>query len=312
MSDVSPPTSSAESADTDGFSELRNLLLAPEHAQLIELRRRLEEPTVRATDVSRVLADAIVMRTREDDQLAAALGPTVEEALHTSVRERPTVLANVLFPLMGPAIRQSIAAALRSMIESIDRVLEHSLSVRGLRWRVEAWRTGRPFAEIVLRHSLIYRVEQVFLIHRETGLPLIHRVAGDVAPQDSGMVSGMLTALQDFVRDSFHAPPSESLETLEFGGLTVWIAQGPRALLAAVVRGLPPPELRAFLYETLETVHRVWGRELDEFLGDTTPFEATADRLDTCLQSQYATGGSRRSRRRLLAVAVLLLLALGT
>lgn len=286
-------------------------MLAEEHAELIELRRRIEDPTIRATDVSSVLADAVMLRTREDNQLATALRPTVEDALHSSVRERPGVLANVLFPLMGPAIRQAIAVALRSMIQSIDRVLEHSLSMRGMRWRVEAWRTGKSFAEIVLRHSLIYRVEQVFLIHRETGLPLVHRVAGDVAPQDSSMVSGMLTALQDFVRDSFHAPPSEALETLEFGGLTLWVAQGPRALLAAVVRGHPSPELRALLYETLEAVHRVWGRELDEFLGDTAPFEAMGDRLDACLQAQYVTDRSHRSRRRFIALAVLILLALG-
>lgn len=312
MSDVSPRSSSpAESAEADRFTELRNLLLAEEHAELIELRRRLEDPTIRATDVSSVLADAVLLRTREDNQLAMALGPTVEDALHTSVRERPTVFANLLFPVMGPAIRQAIAAALRSMVQSIDRVLEHSLSMRSLRWRVEAWRTGKSFAEIVLRHALIYRVEQVFLIHRETGLPLVHRVAGDVTPQDSKMVSGMLTALQDFVRDSFHAPPTESLETLEFGELTLWIAQGPRALLAAVVRGHPSPELRALLYETLEAVHRVWGRELDEFLGDTAPFDATADRLDACLQVQYVTDGSQRSRRRFIALVVLILLALG-
>ena len=47
--------------------------------------------------------------------------------------------------------------------------------MQGLKWRVESIRTGRPFAEIVLMHSLLYRVEQVFLIHRETGLVLSPR-----------------------------------------------------------------------------------------------------------------------------------------
>lgn len=285
-------------------------MLAPERAELNALRRRVEDPAIRASDVSRVLADAVILRTREDNQLASALRPAVEDALHNSVRERPGVLANVLFPLLGPTIRQAIAAALRSMIQTIDRVLEHSLSIRGLRWRIEAWRTGRPFAEIALRHSLLYRVEQVFLIHRETGLPLAHRVADDVTPQDSSMVSGMLTAIQDFVRDSFQAPASEALETLEFGELTVWIAQGPRALLAAVVRGQPPPELRTQLSETLETVHRVWQRELDEFLGDTAPFNATADTLGACLQAHYVTNGARRSRRRFVVFTFVVLLAL--
>lgn len=96
MSDVSPRPSPAESGDADRLTELRNLLLAPERAELNALRRRVEDPAIRATDVSRVLADAVILRTREDNQLASALRPAVEDALHNSVRERPGVLVNVL------------------------------------------------------------------------------------------------------------------------------------------------------------------------------------------------------------------------
>ncbi|MEZ5976076.1 MAG: hypothetical protein R3E96_14915 [Planctomycetota bacterium] len=35
--------------------------------------------------------------------------------------------------------------------------LENSFSPRGVRWRMEAWRTGRPFGEVVLLNSLEYR-----------------------------------------------------------------------------------------------------------------------------------------------------------
>lgn len=315
MSNLPPrtePDGSGESDATDVLKELRRLLVAPEQADIAALRRRLDDPMIHASDISRVLVEAVALRTQQDDHLAAALRPTVEHALHASVREEPGVLASALFPLMGPAIRRAIAAALRSMIQSIDQVLEHSLSIRGVRWRLEALRTGRPFAEIVLRHSLVYRVEQVFLIHRETGLPLQHRVAPDVMPQDSGMVAGMLTAIQDFVRDSFDSPASDMLERLEVGGLTLWIAQGPRAALAAVVRGEPQPSFRTTLEETLEGIHREWGAELERFRGDTAPFEATTDRLDACLEAQFVTRRApRRSRRVLAAAMIVVLLALG-
>ena len=86
------------------------------------------------------------------------------------MRRDPHVLADALFPVMGPAIRKSITETLRGMLESFNEALDNSFSLRGLKWRVEAMRTGKPFAEIVLMHSLLYRVEQVFLIHRETGL----------------------------------------------------------------------------------------------------------------------------------------------
>ncbi|NJM53355.1 MAG: hypothetical protein HC846_08145 [Blastocatellia bacterium] len=55
------------------------------------------------------------------------------------------------------------------MVQSLNQSLEHSISPKGLRWRIEAWQTGKSFAEVVMLNSLIYRVEEVFLIHRETG-----------------------------------------------------------------------------------------------------------------------------------------------
>lgn len=64
-------------------------------------------------------------------------------------------------------------------------------------------RTGASFAEVVLRHTLLYRVEQVFLVHRESGLLLHHLTAQSIAAQAPDMVAGMLTAIQDFARDSF-------------------------------------------------------------------------------------------------------------
>jgi hypothetical protein len=56
------------------------------------------------------------------------------------------------------------------MMQSFNQTIDHSLSFKGLAWRIEAWRTGRPFAEVVLLHTLRFRVEQLFLIHRDTGL----------------------------------------------------------------------------------------------------------------------------------------------
>ena len=44
-------------------------------------------------------------------------------------------------------------------MRDLNQVLEHGLSPRGIRWRIEAWRSGVPFAQIVLRHCLRYQVD---------------------------------------------------------------------------------------------------------------------------------------------------------
>ena len=234
------------------FTELRALLVGPEQRQLHALQTRLEDPAAQARDVSRVLATAVELRTR-DPHLQRALAPTIEDAITASVRRNPRPLADALFPIIGPAIRKAIAATLNGMLESLNTTLEHSLSWRSLQWRLDARRSGRPFAEIVLLNTLVYRVEQVFLIHRPSGLLLQHLTASGATAQDADMVSGMLTAIRDFVQDSFKVGEDEGLQTLKVGDLSVWIEQGPHALLAVVVRGAAPPSLRTALQQALES-----------------------------------------------------------
>ena len=132
-------------------------------------------------------------------------------------------------------------------------------------WRIEAARTGRSFGEIALMRSLRFRVEEVYLIHRETGLLLGHLAAKGAVTQDADLVSGMLTAVQDFVRDSFTPGKSEELETMRVGEYTVWVLHGPSALLAAVVSGVAPPDLRNIFQRTLERIHGEFGRSYWSF-----------------------------------------------
>ena len=129
------------------------------------------------------------LRLQRDGALRAALQPVVEEAIFVSVQKHPLVLAAALFPIIGAAVRKAVASALRAVTQTLNQIVEQSLSWRSLRWRWEAIRTGKPFAEILLARSLLYRVEQVFLIHRETGLLLRQEVAEAVVIRDAELVS---------------------------------------------------------------------------------------------------------------------------
>ena len=301
----------------DPLSELRGLLLAADEAEVVRLQQRLEDPQSRAEDVGRVLPEAIAIRSREDRQLTDALLPTVEEAIVRSVRKDPEVLVDALFPVMGPAIRKSIASTLEEMLESLNQTLGQSFSAQGMKWRIEAWRTGKSFSEVVLLRTLLFRVEQVFLIHRETGLLLQHVSAGEAGVQDADMISGMLTAIRDFVHDSFGGREADGLHAFQVGQFTVWVEQGPLAILAGVIRGNPPRELRGVFTEAIEKIHRDQARALAEFQGDAAPFERSRGDLEACLKTQQQPGaegaaaaGRKRSRRPLwAALAVVLAIA---
>ena len=289
--------------DDESMAELRTLLLGPAEKQIAEVHERLTDPRRQLKEVSNVLPAAI--RSRKDDELTDALAPTVAAALQQSVRKNPKPLADAIFPIIGPAIRKAIAAALSGMVQSLNQSMTYSLSVKGLKWRFEALRTGKSFAEVVLLKTLRYRVEQVFLIHKETGLLLHQASAPGIKAQDADMVSAMLTAIQDFVHDSFATPKDDELDTLQVGELTVWIERGPLAVLAAVIRGNAPQDLRLVLQETLERIHLQFGQAMSEFQGDASPFEDTAPLLEDCLEAHYDTGQDATTRRRITPLTVI-------
>ena len=302
--------------DNHAYEELRHLIVGPEQEGLKEIQERLDDTERRAEDVSSVVAEAIQMRREhgDDQALAEALAPTIQDTLRESVRRDPHVLADALFPVMGPAIRKSITETLRGMLESFNTALEHSLSWQGLNWRLEAFRTGKSFSEVVLMHSLLFRVEQVFLIHRETGLLLSHVVAPTVATQDPSLVSGMLSAIQQFAKDSFESQRSDTLDFLEVGELEIWIEQGPGAVLAAVIRGHAPESYRVAMKEALENIQRHYSSALAHFEGDAARFRPVEDQLTHLLEAKFKDAsekGHRRPRAALIAGGIVLALILG-
>ena len=194
--------------------ELRHLLIGPVEVQVDNLQTRLDDPELRSREVGFILPEAITIRSSQDDALVTALSPTVEQAVRFSIRNNLKSFADALFPVIGPAIRKSISEALKGMVQSLNEAIDKSFSFKGLKWRIEAYRTKKPFSEIILLHSIIYRVEQLFLIHKKTGLLLKHIVKEEIEFQDADMVSGMLTAIRDFVADSFHIDDEYGLDSI--------------------------------------------------------------------------------------------------
>ncbi|MBL3588335.1 MAG: hypothetical protein JMN24_00905 [gamma proteobacterium endosymbiont of Lamellibrachia anaximandri] len=234
-----------------------------------------------------MLPEALLLSAKQGEKLSTALSPTVEEIIRVSVKRNIRTFADLLFPVIGPAIRKAMSETLKQMIQSLSQAVENSLSWQGLKWRLESMRSGRPFAEIVLLHSLVYRVEQVFLIHPESGLLLQHVAVETEAFQDADLVSGMLTAIQDFVRDSFNVEEEQALNSIQMGDFTIWLVQGPKAVIAGAIRGNAPESLRQVFNNALENIHLEQAEVLDASDVDPTLLEPVRDHLKSCLQTRF-------------------------
>ncbi|HEY9613325.1 OmpA family protein [Allocoleopsis sp.] len=298
------------SPDPDQLAQLRGVILGFDESKLDKLYERLDNPNLQAEDISRLLPEAVIIRSMQDKQLSEAIVPTIEEAIHFSVKKDLNILADALFPIIGPATRKAISTALQTMMQSFNQTIEHSLSPQSFKWRLEALQTGKSFAEVVLLRTLVYRVEQVFLIHRTTGLMLQHLVGEAAVVQDADLVSAMLTAIQNFVQDSFPVEAGDTFETWQFGELTLWIEQTPRAILAGLIRGHPPKELKLVFKETIEKINLKFSSALHSFDGDLSVFEASRSDLEACLQSQYKVK-QEQQYRYVWALGSALAIALG-
>jgi len=123
------------------------------------------------------------------------------------------------------------------------------------------------------------KLEEVFLVGY-SGILLAHLSNTMKAERDRDLLTGMLTAVQDFIRDSFVTSKEGELRRMDFGERTIHICRGAHSYLAVVVRGRARLGLQRKMEETLQklekafpeslVVARVDGRVLDgagELLG---------------------------------------------
>lgn len=93
-----------------------------------------------------------------------------------------------------------------------------------------------------------FLVEEVFLVYRD-GRLIAHETRR-MSPKDADVMTGMFTAVQQFVKESFSE--EGELGSLEYGDNEVLLERGQKIFLAVVVQGTTPKDFR----ETLRTVVR--------------------------------------------------------
>ncbi len=278
------------------------------------LEVRLDDAERRSVEVAQILPNAIRQANNEknSEQLVNSLQHPVEFCIKQSVEKDTQVFADALFPIMGPAIRRSINESLKNLIQSLNQRVESTLSPRNVKWWLEAKVKRRSFAEIVLERTLQYRVEQVFLIHKHTGLLMQHVMQEDTSIGDGLAISAMLTAIQDFIQDSFSTTRTEQLNSVEIGEYHVWLERGPHAVLACVIRGAAPYSFREVMRVLQESLHAHYGRILEHFEGDTSDpaFNDIEQLLQKALASQVKPEVEARKKKLLSPINVLILLVI--
>lgn len=275
------------------IDELREIIVGDNAEQLSELKDRIENVESRTRDVLEVLPPAIDAGIKQDGRLLDALKIPVSESVKHAIRVEPDEYAEILYPVMGPSIRRAISQAISSLLITINQSMASATSVSGIRTRIQSLQTGVPYAELVLRQSLKYKVEHVYLIDRDTGMMLAEVAGEDSQNLDSDAVSAMFSAIQSFVQDSFSKNEEDRLTDFKVGEHKVWIAHGPNAMLACVIFGEAPETLKYELYDVLDNIRTEYSNELSEYKGDGSEFVGVDEKLSPLLHVQMRDGAEQ-------------------
>jgi len=290
------------------LNELRKMLVGLDTEDLKRLSVIVNDPEAFSEEISELLPHSIKLMLDKGNISYSVLIPILESALKDSVKKNPEILTDILFPIMMPAIRKAVADDLSQMVESLNTTLENGFSPKRIGWRLKAMFSSNSYAEIVLSNAYIFRVRQVFLIHKQSGL-LLNEATDDenAVTKDADMVSSMLSAIKDFVQDSFDVDHDNVLNTIKVGQFNIWIEQGPGAIVAAIVEGNAPTGFRNILKETIEKIHLKQSFELEYFKGDIDVFRKSDPYLKSCVISEQ----KEKKKKKPVIIIVLFLILVG-
>jgi hypothetical protein len=109
-------------------------------------------------------------------------------------------------------------------------------------------------------------VDEVFLM-TPTGLLLKHYTRRLRPDQDTDILAGMLTAVQNFVRDSFDESGGR-LNEIRFENYDILISHGKNVVLAAIISTKKPERLRNQLKNATDDLEKQFGEKISHWGGD--------------------------------------------
>ncbi|MEM7131721.1 MAG: hypothetical protein AAF702_35735 [Chloroflexota bacterium] len=236
------------------LSELREILVSPEQDQIALLTK----------DV------ASLQEFTDKERLTKRMVSVVTQVIEKQIRESPKEVIELLYPLLGGMVKKFVQEAISNLARQIDAQRRRVLNFRHIfdRFRVDS--EGTSWGALALRDALPFSVEELFIIHRESGLLIHHESLDSESLYDSDIISAMLTAIGDFVRDTFGKNLEGELKEVEYGDKRVLIEDFNYVYVATVVDGIEPFDYRHEIRRRVSAFERENRKWLINYAGDPT------------------------------------------
>ena len=239
-------------SDNAGLSRLKELLFEEEQKKYVELNQKLKE-------VNHKIDDSLQNRQVPDEEvnqivgkmmqiMPEKLGPTITHTLKVQIKESRDDVVQALFPIIGQMIKKYISQEIAVLSERIDQQMESIFSFDNLVLRLKAMATGTSYAELMVQKANEPQIQEIFIIEEDSGILMASYSRKQSLDQD--MVAGMLTAIKQFVKDSFEAK-NQNLETISYDSFSIYVQSFSKFYVAVAMTGVMNAAFKKKLDDTI-------------------------------------------------------------
>lgn len=231
-------------------------------------------------DQIQVLAENVTdlrRRIEDKDALAAAVAPVLGEAIRQQIQDSREEIIDALYPVIGQIVVRAVSEAIRDLARSIDERLHAVTDSERIWQRLRSILTGIPLSSLILRESLPVLVQEIYVIHRESGLLLWYATNGREQTTDSDLISAMLTAIREFAEQVLGGN-GENLRQLQFGNRELVLEFGRHVYVGLLLEGVAPTQFRWNLHRHIYAFEKNQQHHLRHYDGDASVIQEAASR----------------------------------
>ncbi len=279
-------------SDND-FELLRKILLADDYNKLKKMERELRKLRKQFSDdesfiesLDPVITDVLERKIGDSKgRVAQTLAPVISDAIKVQINETREDVVDALYPIIGQTIRKSVSEYLRELVDSINYKVNRAFNLGFLFKWLKSKMTGVSDGELLFSDALPFKIKEVFVIHKETGLLLYH-TSSTPSDQtvDQDIISGMLSAIRNFISEAFKS--DQDLDEIQYGDQTISLHADRYFYLAFVVEGNIPSGFSQDVQEIALHIHNRYFKKLRDFDGDVSVFRPVGS-LFTTLFNKY-------------------------
>lgn len=231
------------------FELLKELLLADDRKDFNVLKDEVLEREKIKVKVTPVLDERI---KDLKDNFSEHFGKNITEAIKIQIKESQDEVVEALYPIMGKLVKKFIIAEITKLTESINQTINDKFSISQIIKRL--FKGKRTDADDVLQEVFEPIIEEIFVINKDSGLLAGNYSRGNIADKD--MVSGMLTAIKSFAKDSF-SKDGQDIEDIKFENFQLSIQNFKTIYIATATSGVINPDFEEELLDDITNLAEI-------------------------------------------------------